>query len=103
MRKKRRKAAVGKAIEALESELTRLRAVVHEIGEACVTNLEAEIIQIAGGVEEVREDLRDDGGITRMLEEIQALKVKPEKGRMKDLKKVDELIDRLEEILGQLE
>jgi hypothetical protein len=38
-----------------------------------------------------------------MIEEIRALRVKPGKGRMKDVKRIDALIDRLEEILRDVE
>lgn len=95
--------AVRRSCEALEAELGRLRALVREVGEAYVTNLEAEVVQIQTDLASSVGDLSRDEPLIRMLEEIRDLRVKPAKGRMKDLKRIDALIDRLEGILRDVE
>jgi hypothetical protein len=97
------RAAVRKSCEALEAELGRLRVLVREVGEAYITNLEAEVVQIQSDLASVAGDLRTDEPVVRMIEEIRTLRVKPGKGRMKDVKRMDALIDRLEGILRDVE
>jgi len=97
------RASVRKTAKTLEAELARLRALVREVGEACLTNLEAEVVQIANDLDAAREELTDDRALARMVEEVRALRVKPGKGRVKDLKRIDLLIDRLEEILRDVQ
>lgn len=99
----KRRANVREACDTLAAELGVLRTQVREVGEAYLTNLEAEIVQIRSDVASMAEDMGDDGAVCRMIDEIRGLRIKPGKGRMKDLKRIDTLIDRLEEILREIE
>lgn len=99
MKRNRSGETVRKSVASLEAELARLRSVLREVAETYVGNLEAEIVQLGTTVAEMQEGLKDDTPIRQMIDEIQQLSVKPGKGRRKDLKRIDDLVNRLEAIL----
>lgn len=86
---------------ALEIELRHLRTLLREVAANYISALEADIEQVieALGVadqrpmrdSQVRPELRD------MLDHIRALRVKPRKGRRRDMKRMDKLIGELAE------
>lgn len=103
MKRSEEQQAVRKAVASLEAELAHLRTVLREVGETFVANLEAEIVQLGSSVAEMQDSLKDDRQVSQMVAEIRSLNVKPGKGRRKDFKKIDELVDRLEAILHEME
>jgi len=94
---------VRKAAEALEAELLRLRTVLRDIADKYVADLEAEIVQLGETVAEMQGSMKDNGTLRMMAAEIRDLNLKPDKGRRKDLKRIDDLVDRLETMLRELE
>lgn len=83
-------------LEELVGELRRLRAGVREVGESFILRREGEIEAAISQLETVPTALlkRESSG---WLREIRGLKLKPTKGRLKDLKGIDELIEGLTE------
>jgi hypothetical protein len=103
MKKSKSGEKAGEAAACLEAELAGLRSVLRDVGGTFMANLEAEIVQLGSSVAELEKGLKDDRRIRQMISEIRDLRVKPGKGRLKDLKRIDTLVDRLEAILRDLE
>lgn len=83
-------------LEELVGELRRLRGAVRDVGEGFILRKEGEIELVISQLENVPTALlkRESRG---WLNEIRGIKLKPAKGRSKDLKGIDELIDGLAE------
>lgn len=79
---------VGKAVDV---ELSRLRTLFKEVVEAYATKIEAEIAQVCEEVREQAPQSRKEA-LQSMLASLRQLKVKPEKGRLRDLKRIHELV-----------
>jgi hypothetical protein len=99
---KRKAAAIPeKALSQVAGQqLALLEGVLQEIGRTYVSRLQREIRSVAGrikraqeGGELTRRQIRD---LKEMLQQIGDLHLKPEKGRRKDLKKIDALIGTLD-------
>ncbi len=94
----RRQLATGELVD----ELTALRGVTAEIVEHVRLELE-------GGLIEVRRTVKSDAqgraakipvrNLEAALKRVRALRVKPEKGRLKDLRRLAALLDELDELL----
>ena len=83
-------------LEDLGRELRHLRALVREVGESFILRREGEIEALIASLATVpRAVLRREE--TKWLEEVHRLKLKPVKGRLKDLKGIVELVDALTE------
>lgn len=82
------------AMEEVVTELRRLRTVVREAGENYVFRREGEIESVISQMETIPFSLlkRELPG---WLREIRSFKTKPAKGRLKDLKGIDGLLDEL--------
>jgi hypothetical protein len=86
----------GAAAEELALELKRLRVLVREAGEQFILRREGEIETIISNLAAVSAGrLRSEA--PAMLHEIRTLRLKPAKGRLKDLKGLDVLIEELAE------
>ena len=96
------KRSVAELDRALEIELRHLRTLLREVAANYVSGLEADIERVVevigendrrkkGDVQARQVELRD------VLDRIRALKVKPEKGRRRDVKRMDTLIRELVE------
>lgn len=86
----------GATREELIRELKHLREVVREVGESFILRREGEIETILSHLAAVPAGtLRSEA--PTWLREIHALKVKQAKGRLKDLKGIDKLIEDLAE------
>lgn len=84
-------------------QLTHLNGVLQEIGRNYLVRLQREIQAISNRVEPLekngeitRKQLRD---LKEMLDLLEQLQLKPEKGRRKDLKKIDALIGELQTLV----
>jgi hypothetical protein len=83
--------AVGKE---LMRELKHLRVLVRDAGESFILRREGEIETIISHLAAVpRSPLKSES--PGWLQEIRELKLKPAKGRLKDLKEIDALIEKL--------
>jgi hypothetical protein len=84
----------NEAREELEREFKHLRVLVREIGENFILRREGEIETAIGNLEGL-----PPGKLRAMapalIEELRKLKVKPAKGRFKDLKELNRMIDAL--------
>ncbi|HTG82481.1 MAG TPA: hypothetical protein VL949_11090 [Geobacteraceae bacterium] len=81
-------------IEELVAELRYLRAAVREMGARYVLRAEGEIEYVIGNLDCVPTSLLKERS-PGWLREIRGLKLKPAKGRLKDLKGIDRLTDLL--------
>ena len=85
------------------NELGALRSLFHDISARHQANVEALMVacinQLSG--EDLPETAQDITELKGMLEEIKGLKLKPQKGRLKDLKRVETAVDKVSNILGQ--
>ena len=94
--KKKAKSPLGRdaVMEELVGELRHLRASVREVGERFILRREGEIETLISHLAVVSTALlkRQSPG---WLREIRGLKLKSAKGRLKDLKALDELIEGL--------
>ena len=83
------------ARKPLDIELNRLRSMFKEIVENYATKVEGEIAQL----QEVIAEHGSAGGrvqaVQAMLTSIRQLKLKPEKGRRKDLKRIHDLVQEM--------
>lgn len=103
-----RKKAPAKARPDLERELSSrlsfLRQAAREAGHNHVINLEHDLIVLA---EAVRETFRSKSGpgkkelarLEKVLEIVDRTKLKPAKGRRKDLKRIEEAVASMEKLL----
>jgi hypothetical protein len=80
--------------EELVRELKHLRVLVRDAGESFILRREGEIETIISHLAAVpRSPLKTE--LPGWLQEIRELKLKPAKGRLKDLKEIDALIEKL--------
>lgn len=87
---------VGELQDELTRELKHLRAIVHEVGENFVLRREGEVEAVIANLSGVPPcKLRAVAG--DLLRDLHNLRLKPEKGRLKDLKELDQLIGALAE------
>lgn len=85
--------AAFEALKSLQLELRRLRSLAKEIAAAYVSKLEARAEQMADRLGEAA--AIDAGAIGVILKKIRDLNVKPHKGRRKDLRKLEELLETI--------
>jgi hypothetical protein len=89
-----KRATHGAVREELVQELKHLRSLVREIGEQFILRREGEIEAIISNLTAVPVGklLSEAPGL---LHEIRSLKLKPAKGRMKDLRGLEDVIEKL--------
>jgi hypothetical protein len=90
----------------LKSGIDNLRPLVREIANAFVARVEAEIVALGEAVNNLPNPESDSKAAQRqekLLDEMQdlvvGLKVKPEKGRLKDLRRVRDVLDELDKLV----
>ncbi|MSS73439.1 MAG: hypothetical protein EXS64_18410 [Candidatus Latescibacteria bacterium] len=83
------------ARKSMDIELNRLRSLFREIVENYATKVEGEIAQLQEVMQEHGEERGREEAIQAMLTSIRQLKVKPEKGRLKDLKRIHDLVQEM--------
>ena len=81
-------------------ELERMRSVFQEINDRYKTNLEADIVScistLSQEVEDERPRICSNGKeLKSLLLDIKALKLKPAKGRLKDINRIDKLLNHV--------
>ncbi len=103
--KKQRESADASPAKSLVSDLSQLRRTLRTTGQAYLRRLEAEIDEIAfwakaraSGKKLAKPEIRDLGDMVTLVRKIE---VNPQKGRRKDLKKIDATIGDLREFLDQ--
>ena len=82
--------------EELEHELRHLRALVREVGEHFILRHEGAIETIISNLDSVPQG-RLKAAMPEWLQHIRGLRLKPAKGRLKDLKGIVTLIEALSE------
>lgn len=84
----------GDHLQELEQELKHLRAELRETGENFILRREGEIETILSYLASLsRKSVREE--LPEWLRELHRLKLKPAKGRLKDLKEIDRIIEHL--------
>lgn len=93
----------------LKSGIDNLRPLLREIANAFVVQAEAEIVTLSEAVSNLSNPESDSKAAQRqekLLDEMQDLivgiKVKPEKGRLKDLRRVRDVLDELNKLVQDL-
>lgn len=100
---KQEESADASPAKSLVCDLTKLRRTLRTTGRAYLRRLETELDEIAswaktrGGNPE-KSEIRDLGDMVTLVRKVE---VKPQKGRRKDLKKLDATISELRELLRQ--
>jgi hypothetical protein len=85
-------------LEELELEMRHLRALVREVGEQIILRHEGAIETIISNLKSVPQG-RLKAGMPEWLQHIRGLRLKPAKGRLKDLKGIVALIEELTELV----
>ncbi|AJY71786.1 hypothetical protein RW64_20690 [Geobacter sulfurreducens] len=86
----------------LVCELKLLRTLVREVGENFILRREGEIESILAHVENLpRRSIRRE--VPELLRDLHRLRLKPRKGRLRDLKEIDRLVDDLMESLVEIQ
>jgi hypothetical protein len=90
----------------LKNGIENLRPLLREIANAFVVQAEAEIVTLSEAVRDLPNPETDSKAAQRqekLLDEMQdlvaRLKVKPEKGRLKDLRRVRDVLDELNKLV----
>ena len=100
----KKKKALGTPVPSLEASLAveahRLRATLREISNRFVTEIETDIVRSIEMISEVHDGARKKKELKKMIALLQGLELKPNKGRLCDLKNIRNLI---QEISAQLE
>lgn len=78
------------AREMLGVEMRRIRSLFIEIGERYLADSEGRIVAV---IEALEKRKLPTPCVERLLKEVRALKVKPRKGRRKDLARIEALVD----------
>jgi predicted nucleic acid-binding Zn-ribbon protein len=85
--------------------LRLLRLLVKEAGQNYLTGLQGDVARIERSVHDYRQDDAPDARQVRqmaeMLRRINRLDIKPAKGRRRDVKQLDKLIERLSDTVDQ--
>ncbi len=102
----KQKAPASKPMETIMTELTgelkMLRALVREVGEQFILRREGEIETILGDIATLpARKIREHG--PKLLGRVRKLRVKPHKGRVRDLKEIDGLIKDLGELRDEMQ
>jgi len=97
-----------KSRNELKDGIENLRPIVREITNAFVVQIEAEMVALSEAVRDLPKPENDSKAAHRqekLFEEMQKivadLSVKPEKGRLKDLRRVRDLLDELNSLVQQ--
>lgn len=81
-------------LEEFEQELKHLRAVVRDAGTNFILRREGEIETLLSYLASLpRKSVREE--VPDWVQELHRLKLKPAKGRLKDLKEIDRIIEKL--------
>jgi hypothetical protein len=94
----RRKPTTRTARERFVVEMHRLRSVFGEIAERFAADTEA---RIAALIEAAKDGSIPAGKIPELLETVRDLQVKPQKGRRKDLARVERVVGVIERALSE--
>lgn len=103
--KKKAQAKAGPELEReVASRLSFLRQAARESGHNYVVNLEHDLIKLAEAVHEAFRDKPGPGRkvterLERVLEIIDRTKLKPAKGRRKDLKRIEQAVAEMQKLL----
>ncbi len=101
-RKSRRRSREAEVESQLVTDLNRLRATVRHIATRYVDLLESKIVQVREAVVSSRDSSGRLERLNLMLRNLEGLRVKPDKGRRKDLKRIDELLSLLNQVALKL-
>jgi hypothetical protein len=77
-------------------EMRRIRSLFIEIGERYLADVEGRIVVVIDGLEKRK---LPAPCVERLLKEVRALKVKPRKGRRKDLARIEALAEGIRKTL----
>jgi hypothetical protein len=97
------------ARQHVKQEIRRLRSLLKEITQAYLVRREAEIAALISWMDDLKQsegdDKKDEQRLKHTLEEItkllSSLKIKPEKGRLRDIRRLHTLVDDLHKLREQ--
>ncbi len=87
-------------------EISALRSQFKDILGRYQANIEAEMVWCINSLtsadpEELPKAAKDKHELTQMLNDLHGIKIKPQKGRLKDIRKIDKLITMISEKLAE--
>jgi hypothetical protein len=95
-----------KVRKELLAQLQHLRTEVREISRLYVANLQRDIVQIIDFLNDhqapgkTKNSRSANAALSRMKETLDAINVKPEKGRRKDLRRIEQAVRSMRKIVG---
>jgi hypothetical protein len=98
--------AVESARLQVKQEVRRLRSLLKEITQAYVGRREGDIAALVSWIDELKQgegdEKKDEQRVKRIIQEISSrlssLKIKPEKGRLRDIRHLHDLVDELHKL-----
>lgn len=92
--KKSARAAAGETPlnSTLAVEMHHLRRLVREISHYLVSNLESGVVRTIEMTGEIPAGARRNQEIQKILQQVRALEIQPEKGKLSDLRKIRDLV-----------
>jgi hypothetical protein len=101
-KREKREAREAEIEKDLLFELDQLRKFIQHITQHCRELLESEVVQIRDTVSSSRGTPDRLYNLSAMLEALRGLRVKPDKGRLKDLKRIDDMVSLLNRITQRM-
>src|SRR5712691_386959 len=82
----------------LVAQLQHLRTETKEISRLYVANLQRDIVQLIDFLNEGQNSRRGNSQLSKMKETLEGINVKPEKGRRKDLRRIEQAVRSMRKI-----
>src|SRR5215470_5617371 len=86
------------AKKELLAQLQHLRTEAKEISRLYVANLQRDIVQLIDFLDEGQNSRAVNSQLSKMKETLDAINVKPEKGRRKDLRRIEQAVRSMRKI-----
>lgn len=97
------KTRFDKTQQELAAALHALRLLVREVGNNYIAGLQTDVARASEAIKSARpgraRDRKQLAQLTTMLRWINALEVKPQKGRRRDVKELDRVISKLNDVV----
>ena len=91
--------------DELLTEISNLRVLFQEIVSRYQANVESEIVwcinNLSPSDDETPKIVKNDKAMKSLLRSIQELKLKPKKGRLKDIRRMDKMIQKLSDSFSE--
>ena len=86
----------SKTRKSMDTELSRLRSVFKDIVDAYASKVEGRILQLQEVIREQSGGKRREESLQKLLSSVRGTKTKPEKGRLRDIKEIHNLVREIQ-------